>query len=127
MSIHPCLRICGGEADALALTKPIVVTSEYVFKEIFLDTVTVRGFLESLLVGENKLFPIGSKIEKIELASNEPAQPGKYPGQQKTRMIIDIKIKSNTKIYIIEMQKRLGREIKRFFNEGAVLLNGCPR
>ena len=73
------------------------------------------------------MFPIGSKIEKNELDSNEPAQPAKYPGQQKTRMIIDIKIKSNTEIYIIEMQKRLGREIKRFFNEGAVLLNGCPR
>ena len=53
------------------LPKPIIVTSDYVLKEIFLDRVTVKGFLESLLVGENKLFPIGTKIEKIEFDRND--------------------------------------------------------
>ena len=123
MSSYPCLRICGGEADAQPmheLPKPIIVTSDYVLKEIFFDRVTVKGFLESLLVGENKLFPIGTKIEKIEFDRNEQAQRGellseKNPGQQTQRMFIDIKIRSKTEIYIIEMQKKLGRDDKGFF------------
>lgn len=79
----------------------------------------MKGFLETMLIGDKKFFPSGTIIESIQHDRNEQAQqgllkPGMTPGKQTKRMLLDINIRSKREIYIIEMQKKIGADINAF-------------
>ena len=104
------LRLRGGCTDNEP--KPVVVTSDYVFKYVFSHKSVVTGFLEAILIGDDKLFPSGTTIEDVRYESIEQAQEGLLtsgttPGKQ---TILDIKLKSKKEIYIIEMQKKISTD-----------------
>ena len=85
------------------MNKPIDVTSDYVFKGIFGDEARAKNFLESVLIGDNKILPEGTEIEELQYLKTEYIQ-NKLPEDAK-KTIFDLQIKTNNGIFIIEMQK----------------------
>jgi predicted transposase/invertase (TIGR01784 family) len=83
--------------------REIDVTSDYIFKGIFSDESRTRDFLENILIGNNKIFPEGTKIQEMEYLKNEYIQT-KLPEEAK-KIIFDLQIKTQQGIFIIEMQK----------------------
>jgi predicted transposase/invertase (TIGR01784 family) len=103
-----------------SMNKSIDVTNDYVFKGIFSDEGRTKNFLESVLIGNNKILPEGTKIEQLEYLKNEHIQ-NKTPEDAK-KIIFDLQIKTNNGIYIIEMQKNVSKDyLKRveFYNATA--------
>jgi len=99
---------------------PIDVTSDYVFKGIFGDEARAKNFLESILIGKNKILPEGTEIQGLQYLKNEHIQ-NKAPEDAK-KTIFDLQIKTNNGIFIIEMQKNVSPEyLKRieFYNATA--------
>jgi len=102
------------------MDKPIDVTSDYMFKGIFGDEARVKNFLESVLVGSNKILPEGTKIEEVEYLKTEYIQ-NKIPEDAK-KTIFDLQVKTSDGIFIIEMQKNVSSDyLKRmeFYNATA--------
>lgn len=102
------------------MNKPIDVTSDYVFKGIFSDEARAKNFLESVLIGDNKILPEGTKIEDLQYLKTEYIQ-NKLPEDAK-KTIFDLQIKTNNGIFIIEMQKNTSSDyLKRmeFYNATA--------
>jgi hypothetical protein len=85
------------------MDREIDVTSDYIFKGIFSDESRTRDFLENILIGDNKIFPEGTKIQEMEYLKNEYIQ-SKLPEEAK-KIIFDLQIKTQQGIFIIEMQK----------------------
>jgi len=102
------------------MDKPIDVTSDYMFKGIFGDEERVKNFLESVLVGNNKILPEGTRIEEIQYLKTEYVQ-NKIPEDAK-KTIFDLQVKTSDGIFIIEMQKNVSSDyLKRmeFYNATA--------
>lgn len=102
------------------MDKPIDVTSDYIFKGIFSDEERVKNFLESVLVGDKKILPKGTKVERVEYLKTEYVQ-NKVPEDAK-KTIFDLQVKTNKGIFIIEMQKNISTDyLKRmeFYNATA--------
>lgn len=104
-------------SSVTGMDKEIDVTSDYVFKGIFSDEARTRDFLENILIGNNKIFPKGTKIQEMEYLKNEYIQ-SKMPEEAK-KTIFDLQIKTESGIFIIEMQKNASQDyLKRveFYN-----------
>lgn len=95
-------------SNVTGMDKEIDVTSDYVFKGIFSDKARTKNFLESVLIGNNKILPEGSEIQELEYLSNEYIQ-NKAPEDAK-KTIFDLQIKTNKGIFIIEMQKTASKD-----------------
>ena len=99
------------------IDKPIDITSDYMFKGIFGDEKRVKNFLESILVGDKKILPKGTKIEEVEYLKTEYIQNKISEDAKKT--IFDLQVKTSNGIFIIEMQKNVSPDyLKRmeFYN-----------
>lgn len=81
----------------------IDITDDYIFKEIFGDEARMKNFLISVLVGDNKILPLGTEIHSITYIKNEYIQK-KVPEEAK-KSLFDLQITTNYGIYIVEMQK----------------------
>jgi len=90
-------------SNVIGMDREIDVTSDYIFKGIFSDESRTRDFLENILIGDNKIFPEGTKIQEMEYLKNEYIQ-SKLPEEAK-KIIFDLQIKTQQGIFIIEMQK----------------------
>lgn len=90
-------------SNVTGMDREIDVTSDYIFKGIFSDESRTRDFLENILIGDNKIFPEGTKIQEMEYLKNEYIQT-KLPEEAK-KIIFDLQIKTQQGIFIIEMQK----------------------
>lgn len=95
-------------SNVTGMEKEIDVTSDYVFKGIFSDKERTKNFLESVLIGNNKILPEGSEIQELEYLSNEYIQ-NKAPEDAK-KTIFDLQIKTTKGIFIIEMQKTSSKD-----------------
>ena len=104
-----CDGIFGGCLDC-----KVVATDDYVFKRMFGNKEQVKDFLQQILVGENKIFPHGSKIKTIHFGSTEHIQ--NHETTDAKRMIVDVELETSTEIYMIEIQgNMLPGEAKYFF------------
>lgn len=104
-------------ANYTSIDKVIDVTSDYVFKGIFSDGARAKDFLESVLIGQGKILPEGTKIKDLQYLKTEYIQD-KHPEDAK-RTIFDLQIETNNGIFIIEMQKNISPDyLKRmeFYN-----------
>jgi len=90
-------------SNVTGMDREIDVTSDYIFKGIFSDESRTRDFLENILIGDNKIFPEGTKIQEMEYLKNEYIQ-SKLPEEAK-KIIFDLQIKTQQGIFIIEMKK----------------------
>lgn len=90
-------------SNVTGMDREIDITSDYIFKGIFSDESRTRDFLENILIGDNKIFPEGTKIQEMEYLKNEYIQ-SKLPEEAK-KIIFDLQIKTQQGIFIIEMQK----------------------
>ena len=90
-------------SNVTGMDREIDITSDYIFKGIFSDESRTRDFLENILIGDNKIFPEGTKIQEMEYLKNEYIQT-KLPEEAK-KIIFDLQIKTQQGIFIIEMQK----------------------
>jgi hypothetical protein len=90
-------------SNVTGMDREIDVTSDYIFKGIFSDESRTRDFLENILIGDNKIFPEGTKIQEMEYLKNEYIQ-SKLPEEAK-KIIFDLQVKTQQGIFIIEMQK----------------------
>lgn len=107
-------------SSTTGMEKPIDVTSDYMFKGIFSNEERTANFLESVLVGNSKILPEGTKIEEIQYLKTEYIQ-SKIPEDAK-KIIFDLQVKTSNGIFIIEMQKNVSTDyLKRmeFYNATA--------
>jgi len=79
------------------------VKSDYVFKGVFRDESRAKDFLTNILIGDKKILPKGTKIEKIKYLPNEHIQNMNENDAKK--MLFDLQIQTSHGIYIIEMQR----------------------
>ena len=101
--------ILGGCSDC-----KVFATDDYVFKRIFGNKEQVKDFVQQILVGENKIFPHGSKIKTIHFGPTEHIQ--NHETTDAMRMIVDVELETSTEIYMIEIQgNMLPGEAKYFF------------
>lgn len=104
-------------SNITGMDKEIDITCDYIFKGIFSDEARTINFLESILIGNNKIFPINTKINELNYIRNEYIQ-NKNPDNAK-KIIFDIQLKTDFGIFIIEMQKYPSKDyLKRieFYN-----------
>ena len=101
--------ILGGCSDC-----KVFATDDYVFKRIFGNKEQVKDFVQQILVGENKIFPHGSKIKTIHFGPTEHIQ--NHETTDAMRMIVDVELETSTEIYMIEIQgNMLPGKAKHFF------------
>jgi len=111
--------------SATGSKKPIDVTNDYVFKNIFKHKEIIKNFLENVLIGDKKILPSDSVIEDLKYLPNEYMQD-KVP-EEGRRTVFDLQIKTNNGIFIVEMQKDARSEyLSRVEFYSAIAYNAQP-
>jgi len=77
------------------------VTDDYMFKGIFGDDARTKNFLESILVGKDKILPDGTIISNLTYLKTEYTQLI----DNAKKVMFDLQVETNNGIFIIEMQK----------------------
>jgi len=76
---------------------PVEATNDYVFKGIFGDTKRTQNFIESILIGKDKILPIGTKIKDLTYLRNEYIQ--KIHPENAKKILFDLQIDEQRNIY----------------------------
>lgn len=87
---------------------PIEMLNYYVFSSIFCDELRLKNFLESFLIGTEKVLPDGTKIEKLEYLENEYLQD--EIAEDPNILVFNLKITTNNEIYFIKIRKNISQE-----------------
>ena len=79
--------------SATGSKKPIDVTNDYVFKNIFKHKEIIKNFLENVLIGDKKILPSDAVIEDLKYLPNEYMQD-KVP-EEARRTVFDLQLNNN--------------------------------
>ncbi|KAL4433531.1 hypothetical protein ABPG74_002928 [Tetrahymena malaccensis] len=85
----------------------IIMTSDFVFEKIFYNHERMKSFLESILVGKNKILHEGTEINEVIYLNNYLFQQGSQNQEYKPkRSVFDLEIKTSQGVFIVEIYKR---------------------
>lgn len=90
---------------------PIEMLNYYLFSSIFCDELRLKNFLESFLIGNEKVLPDGTKIEKLEYLENEYLQD--EIAEDPNILVFNLQITTNNTnngIYFIKIRKNISQE-----------------
>lgn len=84
------------------------ITDDYIFKILFQDEELLVDFLSGILLESGKILPKNSKLLEVEFIKNEELQ--KLPPDVSKKVYFDLKVKTSSGLFIIEVQKVASRD-----------------
>ncbi|KAL4482550.1 hypothetical protein ABPG72_005793 [Tetrahymena utriculariae] len=85
----------------------IIMTSDFVFEKIFYNHERMKSFLESILVGKNKILHEETEINEVIYLNNYFFQSPLNQEYKPKKSMFDLQIKTSQGMFIVEIYKRI--------------------